>query len=393
MGKLADAAANSDGRAWWTVPGLWLAGLLATPFHAAADGAALHVVADGRLYHVAAHTAATSLVARLDVGVESMTTLNGSLYAASSGNLPALYEVAAPLLEQKVLDALPLCVHEYENATDEPFPDNVDRARVVALEDVAEVWFITGPLGRLHRLEVEPEIPRVTAFCTVLIHPKISVVKVSEPRPRPVFSKKLFEKSTALAEYADEKINRNFHASNKGTDGKSAMELLFLRNESGFTFDKKAPWSKAEEIYQSNVDAWVKKGQREMKSKAKLRGGEALQFCKSEYERLAGQSLPYDAVKAYLHIEDRSDAMIVVFANNRGDCAYTIKDTGALVRCHILVKQAMTIQHLSDWRQVFLEKETTGTNALNDWRLCIEHRRQGSDFMPGSESWSVMLWD
>ena len=74
---------------------LWLAGLLATPFHTAADGAALHAVADGRFYHVASDTAATTLVARLDVGVESMTTLNGSLHAASSGDLPALYQVAA----------------------------------------------------------------------------------------------------------------------------------------------------------------------------------------------------------------------------------------------------------------------------------------------------------
>ena len=74
---------------------LWLAGLLATPFHAAADGAALHAVADGRFYHLASDTAAKTVVAEIDIEVESMTTLNGSLYAASSGSLPALYQVAA----------------------------------------------------------------------------------------------------------------------------------------------------------------------------------------------------------------------------------------------------------------------------------------------------------
>lgn len=294
-------------------------------------------------------------------------------------------------MEKKVRNALPLCVHEYENATGEPFPNDVDRARVVAFEDVAEVWFITGPLGRLYRLEVEPDIPKVTAFCTVLIHPKISVVKVSEPRSRPVFPKTLFEKSAYLAKYVDEKINRNLYVSNKDIDRNSAMELLFLRKESGFTFDKKALWSKAEEIYQSNVDAWVKEYRREMKSKAKMRGGEALQFCKSEYERLASRSLPDDAVKAYLHIRDRSDAMVVVFADKRSDCAYTIKDAGALVRCHILGKQVLAIQYLSDWKRVFLEKGTTGTNALYHWSLCVEHRRQGSDFMPSNESWSFTL--
>ena len=79
------------------VPGLWLAGLLATPFHAAADGAALYAVADRHLYRVASDTAKTTLVAELDVGLQSMATLNGSLHVASSGDrlvVPALYRVA-----------------------------------------------------------------------------------------------------------------------------------------------------------------------------------------------------------------------------------------------------------------------------------------------------------
>lgn len=77
------------------VPGLWLAGLLAAPFHAAADGAALYAVADRHLYRVASDTAETTLVAKLDVDVQSMAMLNGSLHVASSGDVPALYRVAA----------------------------------------------------------------------------------------------------------------------------------------------------------------------------------------------------------------------------------------------------------------------------------------------------------
>lgn len=76
--------------------GLWLAGLVLAvpPLPAAADGAALHAVADGHLYHVASDTATTTLAAQLDVAIESMTTINGTLHAASSGRLPALYQVA-----------------------------------------------------------------------------------------------------------------------------------------------------------------------------------------------------------------------------------------------------------------------------------------------------------
>lgn len=302
-------------------------------------------------------------------------------------------EVAVPLLEQRVGDALPLCVHEYEKAKGEPFPNNVERARVVALDDAAEVWFLTGPLGRLHRLEVEPKIPRVAAWCMVLAYPEISVVKVSEPRPSPVFSKTLFEKSAELAKYVDKKFTRNSLAGHKDTGERSAMELLFLRDGSSFKFDKKASFDKAEEIYQSNVDAWVEKDRRKMKSKAKMRGSEALRFCKSEYEKLAGRSLVDDAVKAYLHIWDRSDAMVVVFADDRSDCAYTIKDAGALVRCSILGEQTLAIQQVSDWQKVLLEKSATETSALDLWGLCIEYRRQGSDFQPSNESWSIAIWE
>lgn len=93
MGKLANAVANAGRQVWLTAVRLWLASLLVTPFHVAADGAALHVMADGHLYHVVLDTAKTTFVAKLNIEVESMTTLTGSLYAASSGDLPALYRV------------------------------------------------------------------------------------------------------------------------------------------------------------------------------------------------------------------------------------------------------------------------------------------------------------
>ena len=280
-------------------------------------------------------------------------------------------------LEQQVGDAIPFCVSTYESATGSPLSE-VDRARVVALEDVAEVWFLTGPWGRLHRLEVEPETPRVIAFCTVLVRPTISVVRISEPSGQLGSSKILYEKSTSLTKYADEKIN----------DLYSTMELLFLRKGQSFVFDKKDTFARAEEIYQSNVDAWVERDKREMKSKAERLGDEALTVCESEYERLASRLLPDDAVRANLHVSNRSNTLVVVFAHEQPTCAYEMTDPSALVRCDILEDRTLTVQRVSDRQQVFLGEGRSESSYAPDFQhLCMEHRRQGSDFVRTSEVW------
>ena len=288
----------------------------------------------------------------------------------------------APVSEERAGEALILCADAYERAKGRPLPDDIDRAHVVVVEDAAEVWFARNPLGRLRRLGSRPADEAVDPICGMVFRPALRVASVRERSEAPSQEEEvLFETSDALRSHVDRKLD-GYPPGSRGAaeGGSSAMEMLFLREGAGFEFDGKMRWSEAEEIRHGNELAWREKERRELAKRAKAWGsGDAVRFCASEYERLAGRPLPDEVAKAHLHVNDRTGAMVVLFVTQRSSWTGAASGQGVLARCRILGGRALTIRHMSDRSRVLLGEPEGSVEDFGD--ICISYLKPESEFI------------
>ena len=286
----------------------------------------------------------------------------------------------APVSEERAGEALTLCVDEYEQARGRPLPEDVDRAHIVVVEDTAEVWFARNPLGRFRRLGSRPADEAIDPICGVVVRPDLSVASVRE-KPTGPDEEALFERSVALRSHVDEKLDGYRPGSRRAAKGGSAaVEMLFFRKGTGFEFDRKMRWSEAEEIRHRNELAWQGKERRELAKRARALGSdEAVRFCAAKYERLAGQPLPADAAKAYLHVNERTGAMVVLFVIRKSYWIGAASGRGVLAKCRILGGPPLTIRHVSDQSRVLLGEPEGNVEEFGD--ICLSYLRRESEFI------------